>query len=103
MHCSGLPREHDILELALVAEELRLPPELHAEAFCIALKWVGLLRTVSLTESLCDVLRLRVVDLPGTESSPCTERKHNNQFFSRVIIPLGHWLLSLRRQSMRLN
>ncbi len=60
MHCSGLD-----------AEELFWPLVLQSETFCIALKWVGLLWTVlSFTESLGDVMRLRVVDLPGTEGSP---------------------------------
>ncbi len=59
-----------MLDLGLVAEELLLLSELHAP-FSILLKWEGLFQTdFNFTESLGDVLQLRVVHLPGTEGCP---------------------------------
>ncbi len=77
-----------MLDLVLAAEELLLPPELHA-AFSVVLKWEGLLWTdFNFTESLGDVLRLRVADLSGTEgfpASPCIDWKHNAYAFPTLV------------------
>ncbi len=77
-----------MLYLGLVAEELLLPSELHGPLSSV-LKWEGLFQTdFNFTESLGDVLQLRVVHLPCTKgfpASPCIDWKHNAHAFPTLI------------------